>query len=57
MSLHPELDRVADYGVLTFLARPLFWLLEIAHTWVKNWGLAIIFVTFLLKLLFYPLSE
>ena len=57
VTLNPELDMVADYGVLAFLARPLFAGLEIAHNWVKNWGLAIIFVTFLLKLLFYPLAQ
>jgi YidC/Oxa1 family membrane protein insertase len=56
-SLNPELSRVADYGVLTVLSKPLFWLLDKAHAVVSNWGLAIIFVTFLLKLLFYPLSE
>jgi YidC/Oxa1 family membrane protein insertase len=57
VTLHPELDRVADYTWLTLIAKPLFWLLEKAHAVVGNWGLAIIFVTFLLKLLFYPLSE
>jgi YidC/Oxa1 family membrane protein insertase len=56
-TLHPELSRVADYGALTLLSRPLFWLLDQAHAIVKNWGLAIILVTFMLKLLFYPLSE
>jgi len=56
-TVHPELDLVADYGVLTLLSKPLFWLLDHAHSIVKNWGLAIIIVTFLLKLLFYPLSE
>ncbi len=56
-SIHPELSRVADYGVLTLLSKPLFAMLEFAHTFVRNWGLAIILVTFLLKLLFYPLSE
>jgi YidC/Oxa1 family membrane protein insertase len=55
--IHPELGRAADYGVLTFLSRPLFWLLDKAHVVFNNWGLAIIAVTFLLKLLFYPLSE
>lgn len=55
--LHPEMDRVADYGVLAFLARPLFWLLEHAYTLVKNWGLSIILVTLLLKILFYPLAQ
>jgi len=53
----PRLDLVADYGMLTLLAKPLFWLLEQAHTITSNWGWAIIIVTFLLKLVFYPLSE
>jgi len=53
----PQLDRVADYGMLTLLARPLFWLLDHAHRLVGNWGFAIILVTVLLKLVFYPLSE
>jgi len=53
----PRLDLVADYGILTLLAEPLFWLLEQAHNVVGNWGGAIVIITFLLKLLFYPLSE
>jgi len=53
----PELGRVADYGRLWFLARPLFWLLDQVHALTGNWGVAIILVTFLLKLGFYPLSE
>ncbi len=56
-STAPELGRVADYGRLWFLARPLFWLLDKVHALTGNWGIAIILVTFLLKLLFYPLSE
>jgi YidC/Oxa1 family membrane protein insertase len=55
--IHPELNRAADFGMLTFLARPLFWLLDKAHRIFGNWGLAIIAVTFLLKLVLYPLSE
>ncbi len=53
----PELGRVADYGRLYFLAKPMFWLLEQFHSLSGNWGVSIIIVTFLLKLLFYPLSE
>ena len=53
----PELGRVADYGRLWFLARPLFLALSFVHRLTGNWGIAIIVVTFLLKLLFYPLSE
>jgi YidC/Oxa1 family membrane protein insertase len=57
VTLHPELDRVADYSWATGIARPLFWLLQTVHNLVKNWGLAIILVTFLLKALFYPLAQ
>jgi YidC/Oxa1 family membrane protein insertase len=53
----PKLDLVADYGMLTLLAKPLFWMLEQAHRIVGNWGWAIVIITFLLKLVFYPLSE
>lgn len=54
----PGLDRVTDYGrYLWVLARPLFLALSYVHKVSGNWGVAIIFVTFLLKLLFYPLSE
>jgi YidC/Oxa1 family membrane protein insertase len=53
----PELGRVADYGKLWFLAKPLYNLLAWVHGISGNWGIAIIVVTFLLKLVFYPLSE
>ena len=52
-----DLERVADYGKLTILASPLFTLLSWVHNLFGNWGAAIITVTFLLKLAFYPLSE
>ena len=50
-----HLDLVADYGTLRIIATPLFWLLNRVHSLVGNWGFAIIIVTMLLKLLFYPL--
>jgi YidC/Oxa1 family membrane protein insertase len=53
----PELGRVADYGRLWFLAQPLYVALAFVHGLTGNWGAAIILVTLLLKLLFYPLSE
>jgi YidC/Oxa1 family membrane protein insertase len=55
--ISPLLDRVADYGMLTILAQPLFNALDLVHNVTGNWGVAIILVTFLLKLVFYPLSE
>jgi YidC/Oxa1 family membrane protein insertase len=53
----PRLELTVDYGKLTILADPLFWLLQQVHRFVGNWGLAIIIVTILLKLLFYKLTE
>ncbi|MBX3695891.1 MAG: membrane protein insertase YidC [Steroidobacteraceae bacterium] len=53
----PELERVADYGMLTPLAKPLFILLKWLHKLVGNWGWAIVLATCVLKILFYPLSE
>jgi YidC/Oxa1 family membrane protein insertase len=55
--ISPRLDRVADYGMLTVLAQPLFNALDWVHGVTGNWGVAIILVTLLLKALFYPLSE
>jgi YidC/Oxa1 family membrane protein insertase len=53
----PRLDLTADYGLLTVLAHPLFVTLKWVHGLVGNWGWAIIIVTALIKLLFYPLSQ
>jgi YidC/Oxa1 family membrane protein insertase len=53
----PRLELTADYGKLTILSQPLFWLLEKVYGFVGNWGWAIIIVTILLKLLFYKLTE
>lgn len=52
----PGLDLTVDYGALTIIAKPIFWMLELFHKMFSNWGWAIIFVTILLKLLFFPLS-
>ena len=53
----PNLRYLAISGWFAGLARPLFWLLSQVHRLTGNWGVAIIVVTLLLKLLFYPLSE
>ena len=53
----PQLERTVDYGKLTVLAHPLFMVLMWIHGLIGNWGWAIIIVTALIKLLFYPLSQ
>ena len=50
------LELVVDYGWLTVIAAPLFWVLQFFHGWLGNWGLAIIFLTVSIKLIFFPLS-
>ncbi|GAB3025973.1 membrane protein insertase YidC [Bowmanella dokdonensis] len=51
------LDLTVDYGVLWWLSQPLFWLLQFIHGLVGNWGLAIIFITIIVKGAMYPLTK
>jgi YidC/Oxa1 family membrane protein insertase len=52
----PGLDLVVDYGWLAIIAWPLFWLLEKFYAISGNWGVAIILLTVLIKIVFFPLS-
>jgi YidC/Oxa1 family membrane protein insertase len=52
----PGLDLVVDYGWLAIIAWPLFWLLEKFYGLSGNWGVAIILLTVLIKIVFFPLS-
>ena len=54
--LAPGLDLVVDYGWLTVIAKPLFWVLSMFYKWVQNWGVAIVLLTVCIKLIFFPLS-
>jgi len=52
----PGLELVVDYGWLTLIAAPLFWVLETLHKLTNNWGWAIILLTIGVKAIFFPLS-
>ena len=52
----PGMNYVVDYGILHFIAAPLFSVLIGIHKMVGDWGVSIILLTVLIKLLFYPLS-
>ena len=52
----PGLEYTVDYGWLTVVASPLFWVLSKIYGLVNNWGVAIILLTLLIKAAFYPLS-
>ncbi|WP_058553914.1 membrane protein insertase YidC [Thiohalocapsa sp. ML1] len=56
-TIAPGLELAVDYGWLTVLAKPIFWLMEAIYGLVGNWGWAIIILTILIKLAFYKLSE
>ncbi len=55
--LHERLKLTVDYGWLTILSQPMFWLLAFIHDYVGNWGVSIILVTVLIKLAFYKMTE
>ena len=52
----PGLELVKDYGKLTIIAKPIFWVMDKLHNVIGNWGWTIIAFTILIKLLFFPLS-
>jgi YidC/Oxa1 family membrane protein insertase len=55
-ALTPGLELVKDYGWLTILAKPLYWLLDALHRVLQNWGWAIVGLVLLLKIAFYWLN-
>lgn len=52
----PGLELVKDYGWVTIIAKPIFWLMQHIHDVVGNWGWTIILLTLLIKVFFIPLS-
>ena len=55
-ALHDELIDVIDYGWFTFIAKPMFLLLQFIQGYVGNWGWTIVILTVLIKLVLFPLS-
>ena len=51
------LNYTLDYGWLDILADPLSWIIHKVNSFVNSWGLSIVIITFMIKLVFYPLSE
>ena len=54
--VHATLPLSLDYGIFSFLAQPMFWVLNWLHGLLGNWGWAIIGIVVLLKLILYPVS-
>ena len=55
-NIEENLDLTVDYGFLWWLGKPMYWLLDIGYGIFQNWGLAIIFLTVILKIATWPLS-
>jgi YidC/Oxa1 family membrane protein insertase len=55
-SITPGLELVKDYGWLTLIAKPIFWLMTQIHKVLLNWGWTIIVLTIMIKLAFFPLT-
>jgi YidC/Oxa1 family membrane protein insertase len=50
-------DLAVDFGWFYFLTKPMFYILTTLKAWVGNFGLAILLLTVILKLLFFPLAN
>ena len=55
-NINPQLVDVAEYGVITFIARPMFFALHWIYEMVNNWGVAIILLTLLIRIILFPLT-
>lgn len=53
----PYLDLTVDYGWLWFIAQPLFKLLKLLHSFIHNWGISIIIITFIVRGIMYPITK
>ena len=54
--IEENLDLTVDYGFLWWLGKPMYWFLELGNKIFNNWGMAIIFLTVVLKIITWPLS-
>jgi YidC/Oxa1 family membrane protein insertase len=55
-SIDPELTKVVEYGIMTFMAKPMFFILSQIYDFTKNWGIAIILFVVLVRVILFPLT-
>ena len=53
----PLFDRAVDFGWFYFLTKPLFHVLHFFYIWTGNYGVAILLLTLLVKIIFFPLAN
>jgi len=54
--INPGLTDLIEYGFFTFISKPMFALLSMVHTYLGNWGWAIVVLTLLIRLVLFPLT-
>ncbi|ADV33426.1 inner membrane protein [Candidatus Blochmanniella vafra str. BVAF] len=56
-TIAPNLNLVIDYGWFWFISQPLFKLLQLIHNYINNWGVSIILITIIIRIIMYPLTK
>lgn len=54
-AVHEPLKELIDYGMFAFIGRPLLAVMKVIYSFFQNWGIAIILLTILVKLVLFPL--
>ena len=52
-----HLSQAVNFGMFSIIARPLLTILAFFHSFVGNWGIAILMLTFCIRVVFWPLSQ
>jgi YidC/Oxa1 family membrane protein insertase len=52
-----DLDRAIHFGWVDFIAKPCLWFMNFIHSFIPNYGVAIIILTIVTRLLFWPLAQ
>jgi YidC/Oxa1 family membrane protein insertase len=55
--MNNELDRTVDFGIFDFLAKPFLWCMNFIYDYIPNYGVAIIILTIIIKILLWPLGN
>lgn len=55
--LNVHLDRAVDYGWFALITIPILWLMQTLHSLIPNWGVSIILLTFIVKILLHPVNK
>lgn len=55
-SIDERLVDVIEYGWFTFISKPMFRFLDFLHTYIGNWGWAIVVLTIIIRIVLFPLT-